>query len=352
MIENEGVRAEEARSCLLCGGEGAQLYGGLRDRLFNAPGNWSIMQCPKCQLVWLSPRPLPDDIGILYSHYHTHQALYAPQRSLAGLRKSVKSSILNSKFGYQMDDTNRIIGSILSRIGPLREIVGGGVLWLEAREKGRLLDVGCGNGSLLVQMRQLGWDVAGIEPDGKAVSVARERFGLEVFQGSLEEAKFPNEHFDAITMNHVIEHVQDPIGLLKECRRVIKPGGKIIVVTPNIQSLGFYLFGQHWRGLDIPRHLFLFSPHAFCACALQAGLTIQHLWTTARTAHWIWAASSLIMRGMQPGRSPEESCLSLKLQGVAFQTAEHLSLGLGKEQGEEIVAAMIIEHKSGECSNQ
>jgi hypothetical protein len=59
MIENEGVRVEEARCCLLCGGEGVPLYGDLRDRIFSAPGIWSLIQCPKCQLVWLNPRPLP-----------------------------------------------------------------------------------------------------------------------------------------------------------------------------------------------------------------------------------------------------------------------------------------------------
>lgn len=109
--------------------------------------------------------------------------------------------------------------------------------WLEANEKGRPLDVGCGNGAYIDQMRQLGWDVVGIEPDGEAASTAM-KSGLNVFRGSLEDAKFPAEHFDIVTMNHVIEHVANPAILLKECRRVLKPVGRLVVATTKYQEHG------------------------------------------------------------------------------------------------------------------
>lgn len=338
MNENEGVHVSEARYCLLCGCEGTLLYAGLRDRLFGAPGCWGLMRCPECQLVWLNPKPTPGDVWKLYAQYFTHQTLdKAPKKALAGLLKSAKASILRSSFGYKTEGSNRIMGSVLSWIGPLREIAGGGVLWVEAGEKGRLLDVGCGNGSFLVQMRQLGWEVAGVEPDGEAVSIARERSGLEVFQGCLEEAKYPDGCFDAITMNHVIEHVPDPIGLLKEGCRVLRPGGKLVVLTPNIKSLGRRMFGGAWLHWDPPRHLFLFSPQALRASAERAGLVIQELRTTARGSRWIWAASSLIKRdGTLPGGSPESPGPSLRLQGLAFQATEHWLCGRW-EAGEELV---------------
>jgi len=337
MNENEGIHVSEARYCLLCGCEGTLLYAGLRDRLFGAPGSWSLMRCPECQLVWLNPQPTPDDVGKLYIQYFTHQKLETPKKALAGLRKRVKASILSSSFGYEMEGSNRIMGSVLNCIGPLWEIVGGRVLWLEAGEKGRLLDIGCGNGQFLDRMRQLGWEVVGVEPDGKAVSAARERSELEVFQGSLEEAKFPDRHFDAITMNHVIEHVQDPIGLLKECCRLLKPSGKLVVVTPNIKSVGRRMFDGAWLPWDPPRHLFLFSPQALRASAERAGLVIQDLWTTAKDARWVWAASSLIRRdGALPGGTPEALGPSLRLQGLVFQAIEHGLCGQ-KGVGEELV---------------
>jgi 2-polyprenyl-3-methyl-5-hydroxy-6-metoxy-1,4-benzoquinol methylase len=335
MIENEGIRVKDAPYCLLCGGEGELLYSGLRDRLFGAPGSWSLMQCPKCHLVWLNPRPIPEDIGKLYSQYFTHQVTAAPKRALAGIRNSVKASILQSSFGYQMEGSSRMLGSVLGRIGPLEDIVGGGVLYLKAGDKGRLLDVGCGNGWFLDQMRQLGWDVVGIEPDGEAASVAHEKLGLEVFHGSLEEAKFPEGHFDAITMNHVIEHAIDPVGLLKECHRILRPSGKLVAVTPNIKSLGRHMFSDAWLHWDPPRHLFLFSSQALRASAERAGLVIHELRTTAKGARWIWVASSFIKQdGVLISVSPETPGPSLRLQGLAFQLVEHVDRS---DAGEELV---------------
>lgn len=339
MNENEGVHVREVRYCLLCGCEGTLLYAGLRDRLFGAPGIWSLMRCPECQLVWLNPQPTPDDVGKLYIQYFTHQKLETPKKALAGLRKRVKASILSSSFGYKTDGSNRIMGSVLSCIAPLREIVGGRVLWLEAGEKGRLLDIGCGNGQFLDRMRQLGWEVVGVEPDGKAVSAARERYRLEVFHGSLEEAKFPDRYFDAITMNHVIEHVLEPIGLFRECRRVLRPGGTLVVVTPNVNSLGRRMFDDACANWDPPRHLFHFSTETLRASAERAELVVQDLRTTARGARWVWAASSLIKRdGMLSGGSPEAPGPSLRLQGLAFQAIEH-GLCSQKGAGEELVLA-------------
>ena len=334
---NQGVRVYDVKACPLCSNEGVPLYQGLQDRLFGAPGTWSLMRCSKCELIWLTPHPLPDDISKLYAEYYTHQPEDSSKKRMANLRKAVKTSILQSSFGYSVDAHGGPMVRILSQIGPLREIVGGSVMWLKASDRGRLLDVGCGNGRFLAQMRDLGWEVMGIEPDPKAVSIAKEHFGLEVFQGTLEEAGFPDSSFDAIAMNHVIEHVPDPIGLLAECRRVLKPGGKLVVVTPNIQSLGRRLFGEHWRGWEVPRHLFLFSPKSLRACAERAGFVVQNLRTTSKGARWIWAASRLIRRdGRLPGGLVWRLGLWLRLEGLAFWAAEYTLCRVGRF-GEEVV---------------
>jgi 2-polyprenyl-3-methyl-5-hydroxy-6-metoxy-1,4-benzoquinol methylase len=341
MKDNEGVDVRESRYCFLCGCEGTLLYSGMRDRLFGASGIWTLVQCPGCQLVWLNPQPTPNNIEKLYSQYFTHQTFNAKKNALTGLRKSMKASILQSSYGYQIDGSNKVMGSVLSYIGPLREMAGRSVRWLEAHKKGCLLDIGCGNGLFLDQMRHFGWDVAGVEPDGKAVSVAREKFGLEVFQGSLEGARFADGRFDAITMSHVIEHVPDPIGLLKECRRVLKPGGRLVIVTPNIKSMGRRVFGDAWLHWDPPRHLFLFSPQALRACAEAARMNVSEMRTTASSAPSMWAASSLIRQdGQLPGGSPKEMDLMMRMRGLGFLAREH-GLSGSQDAGEEIV--MVVE---------
>ena len=338
MKDNEGIRVRDARNCLLCANEGILLYKDLRDPLFSAPGIWALMQCPKCQLFWLNPQPIPEDIGKLYSTYFTHHKPNSdPKLIMGGFRKFARESILQYSYNYKIGGSSNLIGLIFSRIGFLKEIAGSSVRWIEGKEKGRLLDVGCGDGSFLNRMKQLGWDVMGVEPDEKAVSVAREKFGLEVFHGSLEEAKFSDMHFDAITMNHVIEHVPNPIELLKECLRVLKPGGKMMVATPNIKSLGHHIFGQDWRGLEVPRHITLFSPQALRSCSERVGLNVEDVRTASWSAPWMWAASSFIRRdGILPGGLPKDLSLWMRLKGMAFRIREHGIRG-PRESGEVLI---------------
>ena len=315
------------------------LYQDLRDRLFGAPGTWALMRCPNCHLVWLNPRPVPVDIGRLYGRYFWHDiadnGLWLP-----GLQKVIWSTIPAARLGYNGlagSPLQKGLGKVLSWIGPIREAVELSVMTLGGPPTGNLLDVGCGNGRFLARMRDLGWEVVGVETDGHAVNTAKQRFGLSVHEGTLEEAGFPDHGFGAITMNHVIEHVLDPIGTLRECGRVLKPGGKLVVVTPNIESLAHRLFGAASVHLEPPRHICLFSPRTLLVCAERTGLRVLKLRTTARSASWVWAASRLIHRnGALPGGSPQKHGLWLQLEGLAFQAVEH-GLCWVRDVGEEIV---------------
>jgi 2-polyprenyl-3-methyl-5-hydroxy-6-metoxy-1,4-benzoquinol methylase len=127
---------------------------------------------------------------------------------------------------------------------------------------GRLLDVGCGNGDHLSRMRGYGWEVAGIEPDPAAARVARDRHGLEVHEGTVEDAPFAARSYDALTCCHVIEHIGAPQAFLRSMVRFLKPGGRLVIVTPNADSLGHRFFGRDFYSLDPPRHLVLFTPRA------------------------------------------------------------------------------------------
>jgi 2-polyprenyl-3-methyl-5-hydroxy-6-metoxy-1,4-benzoquinol methylase len=125
------------------------------------------------------------------------------------------------------------------------------VFCLRAKPHGRLLEVGCGSGMILKSMQKLGWQVEGVDFDPAAVEAARKR-GLDVHLGTLSEQEFRANSFDAIIMGHCIEHVPDPINLLRECYRILEPGGRLVVITPNV-----VLIGAVWSR----RGTFIYSPN-------------------------------------------------------------------------------------------
>ncbi len=337
---NEGIRVQEVRSCLLCNSEGTMLYANLRDSIFNAPGTWEFLHCSDCRLAWLNPRPILADIKKLYDTYPTHN-IVRPVPKFAGLRKAIRNAAQASLLGYNSSGNNRLqrgLMKILSFVGPVRENVELGVMTLNGQKRGKLLDVGCGNGQLLAKMRGLGWDVVGVEPDGQAVNVGRKEFRLEIYEGTLHEAGFPDDRFDAITMSHVIEHASDPIDLLKECRRVLKRQGRLVVVTPNLDSLAHMVFQESCRNLELPRHFFLFSHRSLKACSERAGLSIVGLRTTTRTSALIWRASKSIQKyGKLPGGCSENMSWAEHLRGLMFHLREQIAALRRKTVGEELV---------------
>jgi len=289
---NEGVQVEQVHSCYLCGGLGRVVYERLRDRLFGAPGEWGFLRCDSCGLTWLTPRPVSEDLGKIYARYHTHGAGVPPRPAVARLIDVV----LATRFGYSRVSTQRLprlVGCLAGSVRVIREMAGFEIMYLHASNRGRLLDVGCGAGEFLVRMRNLGWEVQGVEVDPNAARVAREH-GLRVFVGQLRQTPVPACSLDVITLNHVIEHVYDPIAMLAECRRLLVKGGKLVILTPNSASLGHWFFSGSWRGLEPPRHIHLLSLRSLRTCAERAGFSVAVLRTTARGARSFWSGSARI----------------------------------------------------------
>jgi methionine biosynthesis protein MetW len=197
------------------------------------------------------------------------------------------------------------------------------------------LDVGCGSGILLARMKSLGWDAYGIEVDANAVQAARDR-GLDIRHGQLADCKFPDNHFDAVHLSHVIEHVYEPAALLRECHRVLKPGGTLVVLTPNTASWGHRRFKEWWLNLDPPRHLILFNRRNFRALVEKAGFTITRLDSSIHSA---WVYGGLSRAGERTGRAEmsELGKPGLLVYGAFFQLGERLRRWFDPEAGDEIL---------------
>lgn len=144
-----------------------------------------------------------------------------------------------------------------------------------------LLDVGCSSGAFLLSAKKLDCRVQGVEPAPQAAAAARAQ-GLDVFNGMLEQARFPEASFDAITLFEVIEHLAAPLPLLQECSRLLRPGGILLVGTGNTASWTVQAVGAHWDYLSIDRHgghISFFNPGSMRLAAARAGLQVARIET-------------------------------------------------------------------------
>ena len=345
-----GIRVDSCPSCPLCGRVSEFLYTGMVDWLYSVPNIWGTRRCRSCCVAWLDPRPVPADIPKLYSRYSTHHS--DPSLTWVGqLQQQVSESVLE-RLGYPVHGPKKIIPRLLSYSPHAKRTALLSVLNLPTSAAGKLLDVGCGNGEFLARMRSLGWNVSGIDFDPSAVSCARSQ-GLDARLGTIADLD-ETALYDVIVLTHVVEHVSDPVALLQECRKRLQPGhGRIIISTPNINSLGHAWFNKYWRGLEVPRHLILFSPAALRECVGRAGLAVRSLSTETRLAQMIYKQSACASVGECGVGERIKFNIGTKLAARLFRVIEEYILRVRKQVGEEIFCVCMkpVENDSASGCN-
>jgi 2-polyprenyl-3-methyl-5-hydroxy-6-metoxy-1,4-benzoquinol methylase len=277
-----------------------------------------------CGLVWLDPVPLEEDIYKAYLNYYTHAAkgeehpksLYRHFRSF-GLAVLLKATTLFCGLTKQKNDVDK--------------------MHLDGVPLGRLLDIGCGSGAFLHKMKASGWTVEGLDFDADAACAAMDTYGVQVRVGRLADMDYESESFDAITMHHVIEHVFDPVSLLREIWRILKPRGRLIVVTPNVNSWGHEQFGECWRGLEPPRHVRLYNSRALANATAAAGFQQIDAYSTAANAGSIIAPSIALDIATKLNRLAERAAPPTILKALVMQCREAWLNHGGHDVGEECV---------------
>ncbi len=274
--------------CFLCGHDGADPVWATADRAFGVPGTFTVARCRGCGFLYQRPRVADESLAACYPDaYPRHQepSPRIPFKGSAGRQRAVRVA-LETGLGYRAlaerraGWLTRLRGRLL-----LRRLRWDCPPW---RGQGRYLDVGCGSGAALGVARALGWRTAGIEVDAAAAEKAR-RFADELHAGDVLTAPVAPGRFDVVTAMHVLEHVPDPVGMLRRMLEWLAPGGLLIVEVPNAGGLGARLFGRAWSGLELPRHLSHFTPESLGRAVERAGGRVEWCWQRAQPRHYLWS---------------------------------------------------------------
>ncbi len=142
---------------------------------------------------------------------------------------------------------------------------------------GNLLDIGCFIGVLLEMAKTQGWGTYGVEINRAACEYASSQLGLNVCEGELADAQFPDKFFDVIVCNHVLEHIADPTEFLTEIKRILNPDGLLVVGVPNIESWISKYYGNRWGSFGQDQHIWQFSPKTLKAMLGTCGFTPQNM---------------------------------------------------------------------------
>ena len=218
--------------CLVCRNDSFQLI--------YQKEQWQYLRCRQCGLVSLYPRPLQAD---LIKDYDTYLPIQA-------------ESI--TQWGRMMSRINRKSADLIQA---------------RVEKKGKILDIGCGYGFFLKEMQERGWQTEGIEISAVGRAYARQTWNIRVHAEPLEALALPQNHFDVVTLFYVIEHLLEPLSLLREVRRILKPGGLILLrwphTAPMLKVLGPFV--KNYDYFHTPFHLYDFSPSTIAKLLQQAG---------------------------------------------------------------------------------
>lgn len=221
--------------CPLCASQQTYPHLSAPDRFHLRSVAYQIFRCGDCRCVWLATPPSPDEM----SHHYTqdyHRAIVSGGEYKSGRRWR----------GH-------------------RQTIG------QYKRGGKLLDVGCSSGSFLASMSSGDWELYGTEMDELTAKRAAAHSGATIFVGDTLKAPYPPNSFDLITCFDVLEHVYDPRRFLHQMQQWLKPGGIFFAKVPNIDSWESRVFGSYWFGLELPRHLYHFSPLTLKLLASELG---------------------------------------------------------------------------------
>jgi SAM-dependent methyltransferase len=280
--------------CEVCGSNQHRFLFEGWDRVFGIPGKFHLVQCKKCDLIFINPQPYADTLKAFYPnvYYESNPSHY---REYSWLRRKV----LEAYFGYEPLASRSLDFGLLKKIllFPFKLRYLHSIPFVEG---GRVLDIGCGNGTELYKLKAMGWDAYGVEMEDQASDRARSR-GISVYTGDLLGAAYPDQFFHVVRMSFVLEHLPKPRETLQEIRRILVSKGRIYISIQNARSLHYRLFGQRWFSLDVPRHLFTFTPETIKRLLSSLDLEPKTIWFESGTRSFLASLQYIVNDRYQRG---------------------------------------------------
>jgi SAM-dependent methyltransferase len=249
--------------CNVCGSdEVIPLAVGEDFEYRTSPDSFLAVKCQGCGLVYLNPRPAMTELDRIYPpDYHAFD-------------------FSADRYGFVYKVRQRLEAKRI-----LKACQG-------LPDNARILDVGCGDGFHLDLLQKFGkssWRLEGIDMSDRAVEMGKLR-GLEIHQGTVQSMAIPEGTYDLAFMIATIEHVDQPLEVLQAVGKMLKPGGRVVMVTDNTDTLDFKWFqGRHWGGYHFPRHWNLFSPLTIRRLAQEAQLEVVELKTIVSPVNWVYS---------------------------------------------------------------
>jgi SAM-dependent methyltransferase len=257
----------------------------------SSPETFLALSCRRCSLVYLSPRPTADSLPCIYpATYHAFN--FSAEEF--GLSYKVRSWL----------ETRR-----LRR--PCRDL----------SPTARILDVGCGDGFHLRLLRKLGpssWQLEGVDADARAVEAARAS-DLVIHHGDVQDVQLSRSSYDLALLIMTVEHLADPLRTLQRIRELLRPGGRVMVITDNTATVDFKIFGgRHWGGYHFPRHWNLFDSKSLRVLFQRADLEVDELTTAVSPVNWVYSIRNLLVDWKAPKWLVERFSLSSSVSLGAF----------------------------------
>ncbi len=238
-------------ACPLCGAGSFCVVAMAKDRHYQNLGSFAVVECELCKLWFLNPMPTLEYLSGAYPMDYYSYTTQPPNSASEPRMKPIKN-LVRRLIGFRSGKTHDP-----SFLRP-----------------GNMLDIGCGAGTFLLEMRDRGWNVHGVELSVQAAERGRQQ-GLDIFGGTLESAHFPSSTFDYVRSNHSFEHIHNPREVLREVRRIIKPNGMLFIGVPNVRCLMSRLYGTYWWYLGAPVHPFGYIPATLERLLTEEGFRVK-----------------------------------------------------------------------------